>query len=565
MPINLPPSRKVGHLTVLRQSRSLTPREFNALVFAERLDMVRQAPAREKYALLVEAVDIEALVTALPAQELYLLVQELGPEDVPEILPLVTTEQFTTFLDLDCWRGDQLQVPAVLRWLALLLETGEDKTLAIAREVDPGLLALMLRKLVRVVHGPEDIEDEDLRASAVFRDGGYELDYLEPKAARLVATFLGILLRHDPPLFQRLMEGVRWELEAMLEEDVFELRNMRLLDQGFPDPERVREIYAWLDPDSYQPLAEGKIPPGLGGDGSLAPGFPLALVGSGNLLAEVLAGGVNESSAWELAALANKIMVAEGVEVGNPEEVRTTVKGALGLLNLALEHYSGGDPQRARELFVGAYLEELFRAGFSLLLRLQRRARVLAKAEIFTWYSAAHRACIEGLRRDRPLFFLGMLAPDKVGERPFASVADVARAEEWLRTIELQQQLFAGPLAGLLPSAEWDLSDCVPAARDDLTLTSLFLTALANRLLGRPFTPHPLPAADLVSLQRLVSHDGRVDAALRRETVTWLDGLLPGAGDFAETALDEWQEGLCSLAAENLDPHYVGGLIVRLS
>jgi len=455
-------------------------------------------------------------------------------------------------------------VPAALRWLALLLETGEEKTLAIAREVDPGLLALMLRKLVRVVHGPEDIEDEDLRASAVFRDGGYELDYLEPKAARLVATFLDILIRHDPPLFHRIIEGVRWELEAMLEEDVYEARNLRLLDQGFPDPERVREIYAWLDPDSYTPLAGTKIPPGLGGDGSLAPGFPLAVARRGDLLAEVLAGGLSESHAWELAALANKVMVAEGVEVGNPEEVRASVKGALGILNLALEYYSAGDPQRARELFAGAYLEELFRAGFSLLLRLQRRARALAKVELFTWYGAAHRACIEGLRRERPAFFLGMTAPEKVGERPFASRADLELAEAWLRTLELQQQLFAGPLAGLLPPPDWDLSGCVPAARADLTLTGLFLTALANRLLGRPFTPQPIPAAELAELQRLVSRDGRVDPALRRETEAWFEGLLPGAGAFAANALDEWQEGLCAVAAKNLDPHYVGGVILRL-
>ncbi|HAD04110.1 MAG: hypothetical protein A2005_09860 [Desulfuromonadales bacterium GWC2_61_20] len=563
-PINLPATRKIGHLTILRQPRVLSPREFNALTFAERLDMVRQAPAREKYALLIEAVDLEALIEALPAQELYLLVQELGPEDVPEILPLVTAAQMTIFLDLDCWRGDQMQIPAVLRWLALLLETGEEKTLAIARDIDPGMLALMLRKLVRVVHGPEDIDDEDLRASAVFRDGGYELEYLEPKAARLVATLLGILMRHDPPLFHRIIEGVRWELEAMLEEDVYEARSMRLLDQGFPDPQRVREIFSWLDPDSYKPLAEKKIPPGLGGDGGIAPGFPLAVARANDLLAAVLAAGLSESQAWELVALANKVMVADGIEVGNPDEVRTSVEGALALLNLALEHYSDGDPQRAREIFAGAYLEDLFRAGFGLLLRLQRRARALAKAEIFLWYDAAHRACIEGLRRERPVFFVGMVSPERVGERPFASRADLALAEAWLNTLEIQQQLFAGPLAELVPPSDWDLGGCIPAARADLTLSTLFLTALANRLCGRPFTPEPLPVQELVALHRLVSRDGHVDDTLRRETVRWVEELLPGAGPFAEAAFDEWQEGFCAVSEQDLDPHYIGGLILRL-
>ena len=98
--IELPREKKVKHLTLLREPRRLTPKEFNALAYAERLEMVRLAHGRQKYDLLIEAKDAEELVRRLPAQELFLLFKELGVEDIPELLPLVTCEQFTTFLDL---------------------------------------------------------------------------------------------------------------------------------------------------------------------------------------------------------------------------------------------------------------------------------------------------------------------------------------------------------------------------------------------------------------------------------------------------------------------------------
>ena len=76
--ITLPPSRKVGHLTLFREPREINPREFNALNASERLELVRAVQGRGKYDLLIEAHDAEALVKGLSSQEVYSLVREVG-------------------------------------------------------------------------------------------------------------------------------------------------------------------------------------------------------------------------------------------------------------------------------------------------------------------------------------------------------------------------------------------------------------------------------------------------------------------------------------------------------
>jgi hypothetical protein len=63
----------------------------------------------------------------------------------------------------------------------------------------------------------------------------------------------------------------------------------------------------------------------------------------------------------------------------------------------------------------------------------------------------------------------------------------------------------------------------------------------------------------------LVSRDGRLDPQLRAQTVAWLDELVPGAGAFGTFCLDLWNEEFCAVQGGELDPRYLGGLIVRLA
>jgi hypothetical protein len=91
-----------------------------------------------------------------------------------------------------------------------------------------------------------------------------------------------------------------------------------------------------------------------------------------------------------------------------------------------------------------------------------------------------------------------------------------------------------------------------------------FLTSLANKLLGRDFQPLPVAEEELAGLHGMVSQAGIMHPRLREETVKWLESLLAGGGDFANYCLDIWEEEFCSIGFEDIDPRFIGGLMVRL-
>ncbi|MFO7984093.1 MAG: DUF6178 family protein, partial [Desulfuromonadales bacterium] len=100
---------------------------------------------------------------------------------------------------------------------------------------------------------------------------------------------------------------------------------------------------------------------------------------------------------------------------------------------------------------------------------------------------------------------------------------------------------------------------------EGLKLSDFFLTALANKLLGREFAPHPVPVGELPVLHQKVSRNGRLDADLRKKTVQWADALVDSAGEFVDFSLDVWHKEFCALKPEQLDPRFIGGLIVKVA
>jgi hypothetical protein len=565
--IELPHEKKVGHLTLLRGARAITAKEFNALSFNERLAMVRTAPWRRKYQLILEAKDAAHLVRRLPAQEIYLLIKEMGMEDAADLLPLVSTNQLTTFLDLDCWQNDLLDGPAALRWLSLLhLEGGEEHVLRTALELDFELLVLIIKKFVTVTYGLETLTDEDALEGKAHENGMYGLKYPDSETAKIVGGFLDILFRHECGFYLHLMEAVRWEQESLLEENVYLSRSGRLQDQGFPDPFEALGVYAYFDPDTFDPDRHHKTCMKFGEEGVEAPGFILTAALPKDLLAEVLAGGISSEICWELSFLLNKIIIAERVDVGDVQQVQTTLEEVYCYLNIALEHLCGTDTEKASRLFEGVYLEPLFRLGYNLTLRLQRQAKKLRNSKIGPYLDGPFRALVEALSLGKPRFSKGIEKKGRFGERPFATLRDVQMVTEWLEQLEIQRRLFEEHFSFDLPAPEdLDLEGCFPAEAEEITLSDFFLTALANRIMKRNFLPVPIPGEELAPLHAKISVQGKVAENLRRETAAWLESLEAGAGAFGEHCLNVWEEEFCPLMPENLDHRYVGGMIIRVN
>jgi hypothetical protein len=537
---------------------------FSRLSPAEQIDVLRSLDSQQKTRLLLDAENGAELMAGLSIQEVYLLAVERGPEHIPELLSLATSEQWSGFIDLDCWDDDHFDSAKTHRWLISLLQGEEETAFTVLREMNFEQLVLIFKSEMDIPSGPEADENSDARIDAIKRDGGYEICYHTENGAKLFHKILDVLQSYEPEFFVYLLEAVRAETMGLIEESVYQQRSGRLLDMGIPEPFAARKIYTWLDPEWYRQEPTGKI--SLGPCEGSAPGFTLALVRPKGLLAEALADGMSEEIAWEMASVVNKVMMADRVKMGDIDQVSGVISKVDAYLNLALEWLAGQDVAVAKECLANRYGEDLFRLGYSLTLRLQRRAAAVARTTVAPYLDHNARACIAALNRKTPLFFEGVADAARGGKRLFASLTEIHAVDKWLDRIETQRQLFEDALQFALPEpALLDLSGCQPDQADEITLVEFFLTSLANRLLGRQFEPLPIAEEELAGLHGMVSQSGVLNPRLREETVKWLDSLAPGGGDFAGYCLDIWEDEFCSVGFEDIDPRFVGGLIVRLA
>ena len=266
-----------------------------------------------------------------------------------------------------------------------------------------------------------------------------------------------------------------------------------------------------------------------------------------------------------MANVTNKVMMADRIEMGDLDQVRAVIGKVDAYLNLALEWLAGQDLALARQSLDECYCEDLFRLGYSLTLKLQRRAAALSRTSVAPYLDPNAKACLAALAQNPPRYFEGVGDPTRGGARWFADLFEVRAVEQWLERIEVQQRIFEQGLKFALPDpAMLDLSGCQPNDIEDISLVEFFLTSLANKLLGRDFQPLPLAEEELAGLHGMVSQSGVLHPRLREETVNWLESLVQGGGDFARYCLDIWEEEFCSIGFEDIDPRFIGGMIVRL-
>lgn len=538
--------------------------ELNRLTQAERLEKIRNSRGKTKYEMLLDAKDGDQLTPRLHPQEIYLTVSAVGPEYAAELLLLTSTEQIVTLFDLDCWEGDCIDPKATLQWLSLLLETGEAKVYRTISEMEPELFVLFLKSFIKVVAGPEVYDDDDNIRNAKRVDGLYDIDYRDEESAKIVGGILNILQQGDQENWMLLLEMVRGELDSVLEEEVYQSRSNRLLDYGFLPPAEARSIYTIVDPDSYKPESGKRFD--LESDGLQSPLPLLRLAQPGGLLAEVLSSGIDHSLATELCLLANRKMTADLVDLSHEENVSQSLSQLYDGLNLGLEHLTGNDVVRAGAIFRDNYLQQIFQVGHSLVHKLAERGKALLSTPAGKLLDGPFRRFVENLQQSPPSLFCGIRIGDPQQPEMISSLRQLTCIETILRQIELQQQIFTEILSVEQDQLEQlDLSDCNIEELTDLTLSDLFLTALANQLLGGEFIPQPLNTSELPTLHRLLVQNGGLNPQIVEQVRDQLDAQLPGASEFADYCLEIWQEEFCQLEEAEIDPHYLSGLIIKLS
>lgn len=388
--------------------------------------------------LIYEAPDPAALVRSLPADELYFTIRDIGLADAAELVRFATPAQFRTFLDLDAWQKDQLDVARALPWLRAgrAGAASDDRREAAWRRklaaLDMELLELVLRDSIRI-HDLREEPDPEIESDRFLRttEGQFIVEFTVDGTEYLaVRGLLDDLYAEEPLRAARLLTALRWELPSELMESALRWRAGRLRDLGYPT---LEEALSW-----FARPARG-APPAMAGGPPRPPGFFLDLHPRGSLLARAAEGVDDERRAvleLELLAAANATLVADGVDPSDLEAVRRAVASSRALVEFGLSARAGTEATAIAAALAATPVKVLFQEGFGRLLQLRWRAEKLRGALGGRTLGPPLDEMIRALCRKRPRYFPGLeadrsdwggLASTAYEERPFLSEPELAR------------------------------------------------------------------------------------------------------------------------------------------
>lgn len=387
---------------------------------------LRELPAKQRMDRILAAPEARELARALPEQELYWLMKEIGETDALGLWELASPEQRTFVLDMELWDKWNFAADKSYEWLGHLLEAGEAVVVEQLPHLDLELLLLMLEKEISVGGGIGELLPDDERTFDWDHsfDNLYFITFKNDKHARTVGGFLDIVYRANHELYLGIMEGIKSEVEDELEELAFRFRSGRLADLGFPEQEEAQALYGRIDPASFA-LEGGKEL-----FAAAIPAYLPALPGTADsLLSRLLARPGTDAIRQELTYLVNSALVADGAALHDREAMQVILERVHGYLNIALEYLARDGEERAAAILAGERLKRLFQLGFSIVMDLGRQTRMLASDDYATGKA------LRALHATPPRYYRAF-DPDGVdGFREFREMADVERAREFLAGI----------------------------------------------------------------------------------------------------------------------------------
>jgi hypothetical protein len=568
-------------LLTLPEDPKEAQRVFNSLSVGNQLDIVLRARGKDRLHYLFLSEHPEQLVQQLPELEVFLTVKEAGEKDCLDLISMTTPEQFQYMLDLDFWKKDQLDPEKVLQWMELLLEAGEKKVSQFIQSTDIEFISLLLKKFLHVTAmDGERLEGMD-RIPLFTLDQYYFMHFRGKRTREVFEPFLQMLYRVDKKIYQRLMDSLIAEFESELEETGYRLRNGRLADYGFPDFEEALEIYRFVNPDSFtggegfsQVLSRDEA-------GKEESFFYLTFQNEGPFFSSILS-KINDAYEedlfkHEIADLCNKAIVAEAIDLSNIAAMERVVKKVYHYLNLGLQYLSKGDERKAFEILRSLPLQKLFQYGVSTTLLLRRKAESILQGPWFSndqenlvFLDPPHFEKFEGILRRRPALYRDWIYQD------FGNLQDLKEADAFLEFIKTIVNFLGKELSlSARHLKEMDLSACYPDDWREMTLSMIFLTAMANQILKGSFQFEPIEQAQVKDfLDRVFERNAQGKGVMKMEVKNglknWLDSFEAEETRrqhllaFRDFCLDLFEAEYGKIPqGEEVDPRFVKGFLIR--
>lgn len=483
---------------------SRLPAEFHGMTGTEKLDYLLGLP------------EPAVVLQALPAEEFTFLLKDIGLSDASPLLALASPRQMQTLVDLDVWQGDEIDRRRFAHLLAVAVNANQETVDRFLASQEDALLCTFISGSARVYESAEEAEQqlpEDWE-SFISPDGTMVVGTpMGDPAVPPIRVILESVYRVDLMRGRRILRASRWELPISMEEDLYETRNKRNDDHGFPPKEKAREVYNFVSPAEAREQADRLLAGDHAEMGEALPFIPDELEARADLALHGLAGAPFLAKAAALCSeethsrlqlamvrLAYELQAARAERPSETDELPTWSRHALLTANMGLSWLARDDAERGAALLRLTPLRELFRVGHSLVVALHHRAirlrrrlggRVeLAGPELGRLLAGLCRALPE-----RPIpqvasaaqeFDAGRMADgedegaQKPQFRPFERREELAEAGALLAGLEATVGLLEGLSGDALPTVVARLSlEMVEGVDEELELTSLLATAIA--------------------------------------------------------------------------------------
>lgn len=423
-----------------------------------RADVARALSRRGRE--LLAAADPAAAMQELAPLEAYFITKELGVDEAMPLLAHATSEQLQTFVDLDCWEGDQPSPEDLDAWLAPFAAEGPEALMRAFSGLDEELQVLFLGRTFTVYDARAEDIPEPLPSVTRLTppDGVFVLDAAPGEREVEPAVLVDALYKASLEEAFRLLTAAKWDSGSDQEEQALRFRTARLEELGFPPPGEAVRLYS--APPAEPPPTHVAPPPPV-----TLPALYARTLSEESLLTRALQlvadAAQLERLERDLVYVVNTAVVASGNsprDLANvqavAERVRDTV--SLGLDVLLARDGHDLDPASPEAAAGAATLLgrwhpfDLFRHGNAAAQVVARSARALAADPVVaSWLersdegaeytqAALDRAFLRALVGPRPLLAgWDVVKPDRA--RAFATRRELLEAEARIDGIEAKR------------------------------------------------------------------------------------------------------------------------------
>ena len=405
-------------------------------------DIIESLPGGRRLMKAIASGDISVQeLRSLPAQHLYMAIQALGLESVPEILLDISPEQYQILLDFELWSRDSFQEEQFFEWLlAIDEEDSFDPIEKLLVSMDIELLSLLISRRVETV-AFEEATEESPGPGWYTPDKGNTwvlIKIEEPRRHRAFGKLLAYLFQRSAETYYQLVLSAGAATPIEIEEQCYQTQRRRLSDQGIPDHESGWQIHV--------PLAESvaikRLEAGLAAAGKTIESSGELSITSGVGLQpfETFIGSLAAADQVqaEIAQLLNAAIVFFGIDFSDERGMERVAAQVRGAVNIGIERALELSSAPYDVLYESLQIKGLYQLGIGLLYGLRTQARRVSLKDVSD--SRLERVCElakEPLPRC-PLFL--MFEEEKYSEdvsaSPITSLAQLRRVKQYLNGIE---------------------------------------------------------------------------------------------------------------------------------